>query len=350
MKYFVLCLFVFCVFTPSPCHPFTLSPCQEKRPNILLVVADGVRLGQIGCYGGKGKLATPHLDRLAKEGVRYETAWSVSLDKAARVTLLTGRYPFRHERLKPEEFSTFVRILRDSGYATAFGGKWRVNDLNAVGFEARYGAPDAASGLTRFIQRGKDKPLLIYYSLANTDNADHVVGQMLNAVEQAGLQDNTAVIVTSVPRSRASSVERRPLVDADVRVPFIVRAPFLTDGGRTSRALIDFTDLYPTLLELGKASPLQGVVLDGRSLAPSLRGSDDPFEKRNWIYAQLGDFRVLRDWQHVIDTQGSFHDLTKDPLQQNKVSPFDKIAPGRRQRLQRILDRLAGKKPRIKHR
>ena len=49
---------------------------------------------------------------------------------------------------------------------------------------------------------------------------------------------------------------------------------------------------------------------------------------------------MIRDWQHLIDTHGSFHDLQKDPMQQQEVSPLDKIAPGRRQRLQMILDRF----------
>ena len=109
---------------------------------------------------------------------------------------------------------------------------------------------------------------------------------------------------------------------------------------RVSRDLIDFTDLYPTFLELAKAGVPEGVALDGQSFVPSLRGSEDPFEKRNWIYSQLGDFRMIRDWQHILDSQGNFHDLTKDPLQQNEVSPLDKIAPGRRQRLEMILKRF----------
>lgn len=51
---------------------------------------------------------------------------------------------------------------------------------------------------------------------------------------------------------------------------------------------------------------------------------------------------MIRDWQHILDSQGNFHDLLKDPCQQEEVSRLDKIAPGRRQRLQRILDRLNG--------
>jgi arylsulfatase A-like enzyme len=112
-----------------------------------------------------------------------------------------------------------------------------------------------------------------------------------------------------------------------------------------SRDLIDFTDLYPTFLELAKTAPPQGSTLDGRSFVPSLRGSEDPFEKRSWIFSQIGDFRMIRDWQHIVDSKGSFHDLTKDPLQQTAVSPLDKIAPGRRERLEMILKRFPQNAP-----
>ncbi len=49
---------------------------------------------------------------------------------------------------------------------------------------------------------------------------------------------------------------------------------------------------------------------------------------------------MVRDWQHILDSNGNFHDLTKDPRQENQVSPLDKIAPGRRQRLEMILSRF----------
>ena len=49
---------------------------------------------------------------------------------------------------------------------------------------------------------------------------------------------------------------------------------------------------------------------------------------------------MIRDWQHIVDNQGGFHDLLKDPLQKHEVSPLDKIAPGRKQRLEMILKRF----------
>ena len=343
------------------------------------------------------------------------------LSTPTRVTLLTGQYPFRHgwshhydvplwggEGLSWTKFEVFARVLRDSGYATAVGGRWQLNDLekqpdalNQHGFdehcvwvnaEEESGETDGRrwhsnimtngrrssvsdgpdtinSFLVDFVAREREKPFLVYYSMLLTSNRpalinesdyagnvtymDKLVGKLVDGVDKAGLAHNTMIVLTSDNGSAvAGNLNGLPFetgkgakADFGAHVPFIVRAPFLTSKGRVSRDLIDFTDLYPTFLELAKTVPPNNVTLDGRSIVPSLLGSEDPFEKRNWIFSQLGSFRMIRDWQHVVDNQGNFHDLTKDRLQQKKVSPLDKIAPGRRQRLEAILNRFPSDGP-----
>jgi hypothetical protein len=54
---------------------------------------------------------------------------------------------------------------------------------------------------------------------------------------------------------------------------------------------------------------------------------------------------MIRDWHHLLDNRDAFHDMNKDPLQQHKVNPLDKIAPGRRDRLQMILKRFPANAP-----
>ena len=49
---------------------------------------------------------------------------------------------------------------------------------------------------------------------------------------------------------------------------------------------------------------------------------------------------MIRDWQHFLDSDNNFHDLIKDPFQKEPVSPLDKQAPGRKQRLELLLERL----------
>lgn len=396
----------------------------EDRPNIILIMVDDMGRDWVSCYGAEH--ATPHIDRLAQQGVRYETAWCMPICTPTRVTLLTGQYPFRHgwiqhydvprwggDGLRWTEFTTFARVLKDAGYATAIGGKWQINHLGKqptalrqhgfdehciwMGVEAErpdtkkrywegrimtngqretvaYGPDTINRFLIEFIQKERDRPFLVYYPMllthgphtrtplnqddppegkpalygGNVTYMDQLVGQLVAAVDEAGLADNTLILFTGDNGSASAGVlQGEPYVkgkgrvaDHGAHVPFVVRAPFLTAGGRVSRDLVDFTDVYPTLVELAGATLPEGVELDGKSLLPSLRGSEDPFEKRNWIYSQLGEVRMVRDWQHILDNQGNFHDLGKDPRQENEVSPLDKIAPGRRQRLQRILDRF----------
>lgn len=400
------------------------------RPNIILIVADDVGRDWVSCYGAKHQ--TPNIDRLAKQGVRYETAWSTPVSTPTRVTLLTGQYPFRHgwtrhydvlqsggDGLSWTKFTTIGRVLRDAGYATAIGGKWQLDDLGKQpdalkrhGFDehcvwpgAEAGRPETArrywnghvitngkretvpygpdtinSFLIDFVQRRKkNQPFFVYYPMLlatdpltttplNKDDppqgkealfagdvsyVDHLVGRLVKTIDREGLADNTLIIFTADNGSAVAGVlNGQPFetgkgseTDRGVHVPFIVRAPFLTPGNRVSRDMIDFSDLYPTLLDVAKISVPEGTVLDGQSFVPSLSGSEDPFEKRNWIFSQLGDFRMIRDWQHIVDSKGNFHDLTKDPLQQTEVSPLDKIAPGRRQRLEMILKRFPNNAP-----
>ena len=112
----------------------------DDRPNIIFIMVDDMGRDWVSCYGAQHP--TPNIDRLASQGVRYETAWCIPICTPTRVTLLTGQYPFRHgwtqhydvprwggDGLKWTKFTTFARVLRDSGYATAIGGKWQINHL-----------------------------------------------------------------------------------------------------------------------------------------------------------------------------------------------------------------------------
>jgi len=395
-----------------------------QKPNIIFIMVDDMGRDWVSCYGAAHH--TPNVDRLARQGVRYETAWCTPICTPTRVTLLTGQYPFRHgwvqhydvprwggAGLRPDRFTTFARVLRDAGYATAIGGKWQINHLGKQpgilkqhGFDEHcvwpgveagrpetterfwdgflvtngkrgkvpYG-PDAINRfLVDFMKRHKDRPFLLYYPMllthgphtttplnrekapegkpalyaGNVTYMDHLVGKLVSAVDELGLKERTLIVFTgdngsASPGSlQGESYPKGKGREADwgVHVPFVVRAPFLNKGGIVSRDLIDFTDLYPTFLELAGVSPPEKLKLDGRSFAPSLRGSEDPYKKRSWIYSQIGRFRMIRDWTHIIDSKGAFHNLLKDPRQERKVNPLDKIAPGRRQRLQMILDRF----------
>src|SRR5437762_2124609 len=71
------------------------APDSPQKPNIVIILADDLGWGSVGCYGGKG-LQTPHIDRLAKEGRRFTNAYAPgSVCSPTRYALMTGRYYWR---------------------------------------------------------------------------------------------------------------------------------------------------------------------------------------------------------------------------------------------------------------
>jgi arylsulfatase A len=140
------------------------------KPNIILIYADDLGYGDVGCYGAT-KVSTPHIDRLAREGRKFTDAHSPSaVCTPSRYGLLTGQYGWRkdiwgpHGPQKPLRISTktmtLPKLLREQGYATACVGKWHLGfgatttDWNKelkpgpleVGFDYYFGVPLVNSG------------------------------------------------------------------------------------------------------------------------------------------------------------------------------------------------------------
>jgi arylsulfatase A-like enzyme len=108
----------------------------QTPPNFIIIFADDLGFGDLGCYGADG-IATPHLDKMAAEGVRFNDFYATAATcTPSRYSLLTGRYPWRNPRARilagdapmiigPHEL-TLPAALRRAGYATAVVGKWHI--------------------------------------------------------------------------------------------------------------------------------------------------------------------------------------------------------------------------------
>ena len=109
----------------------------DERPNFVVMVADDLGYGDLGSYGHPD-LRTPHLDRLAEEGMRFTDAYAAApVCSPARTGLLTGRIPSRvgiydwippgSDVHLPVAETTVAELLRDAGYQTVYLGKWHLN-------------------------------------------------------------------------------------------------------------------------------------------------------------------------------------------------------------------------------
>ena len=149
----------------------SLALSQSKaRPNVILINADDLGYGDLGCYGAEN-VSTPNIDRLASEGRRFTDAHTASaVCSPSRYGLLTGRYPLRRNYWGPSPLRmplaidanhlTLGRLMKESGYATACIGKWHLgfgeeeSDWNGdlkpgpleLGFDYYFGIPQVNSG------------------------------------------------------------------------------------------------------------------------------------------------------------------------------------------------------------
>ncbi|QDU59692.1 Arylsulfatase [Planctomycetes bacterium Pan216] len=115
---------------------------ETGRPNVVVIMADDLGAAELGCYGNANH-DTPHLDQLAREGMRFRTCYATPICSPSRVLIMTGRYgvhtgwynftgrpgspTFRNPNYRLSEHEvTFGTVLRDAGYKTALAGKWQL--------------------------------------------------------------------------------------------------------------------------------------------------------------------------------------------------------------------------------
>lgn len=107
------------------------APAADRKPNIILMMADDVSWECFGCYGA-ADYKTPNIDALAAKGIRFAHCYSTPICTTSRVKIMTGKYNFRNYThfgyLNPKE-KTFGHLLKDAGYKTAIAGKWQLNGL-----------------------------------------------------------------------------------------------------------------------------------------------------------------------------------------------------------------------------
>ena len=178
-----------------------------------------------------------------------------------------------------------------------------------------------------FASRHKDEPFFIYYPMAlthgpyfatpmsnpnardkfrnskkdhfgeNVAYTDTLVGRIVAAIAELGLREDTIIMFTA-DNGTGGEGKNTP-TELGARVPFIVNCPGRVKAQGLSKALIDTSDVMPTLVELCEAKLPAGHPIDGVSFAPILSGATE--STREWIYSFVADKRILRTQRYLLE-------------------------------------------------
>jgi len=342
----VLCSMISCATKDSQ---------ESRKPNVIIIFTDDQGYQDVGCFGATD-IKTPHLDQMAKEGIRLTDFYAAqAVCSASRAGLLTGCYPNRigvHGAFMPSSQqglnlseTTIAEMLKEIDYKTGIFGKWHLGDHpdfmpNNQGFDEYFGIPysndmwpfhpqqgpifnfdplplfenetiidtltNQATLTTQitersvdFIERNKENPFFLYIAhpqphvpLAVSDKfkgksarglygdvimeIDWSVGQVLAALKEHNLDENTLVIFTSDNGPWLNYGDHAgcayPLregkgtaLEGGQREPCIIKYPKKITPGRVIDVPMMAIDILPTIAQITGAS-LPKYTIDGKNV------------------------------------------------------------------------------------
>jgi arylsulfatase A len=432
---------------------FSTSSIQAAdRPNVVLVMADDLGIGDISPTNPDCKIKTPRLKSMAAEGLTFVDAHTPSsVCTPTRYGLLTGRYNWRSrlargvlsgtsEHLIPADRPTLGHLMRGAGYHTSMIGKWHLgwdwkkpdgkeidftqpvlNGPDINGFDQYYAhcgsldmppyvwvdtgritaQPDRTEGVTKQEDRygwyrkgpiGSDfhidevlphlfgkamdrikersgeakqgNPFFIYLALPAPHTpivpvppfkdasglnpyadfvmqVDHHMGELLNTLKEAGIDQNTLVLFTSdngcSPEANFTLLEehghdpsaiyrghKADIYEGGHRVPLIARWPGQIEKGRTTKALACLTDIYATLEDITGQNRKAHGGEDGFSLLPVFKGEETSGRHALVSHSIGGSFAIRDgDWKLCLSAgSGGWSDPRENVAKQQGLPPI----------------------------
>ena len=418
----------------------TCGGLTTAAPNIVYILLDDAGYGDLSSYG-QAKFQTPHMDRLATEGMKFTQHYSGSTVCAPTRSVLmtglhTGHTPVRgNKEIQPvgqhpipDETVTIAEALKIKGYTSGIFGKWGLgspssegdpmhqgfdrffgyncqrnahtyrptwlfSDLEKIEHDGKTYSHDRihAEGMKWLKERPKDKPFFAFFPIAiphaamdapeevvapfrkefpqfeekvgnyggtKTTNpvaqfagmmtrADEGVGEILAWLKEAGLDENTVVMLSSDngPHKEGGHMPdfwnsnggltgyKRDLTEGGIRCPLLVRWPGKVVPGSTTDHISAHWDIFPTFCELAGAPVPEG--LDGISFVPTLLGKAGEQRKHEYLYwefSERGGKRAARfgeggKWKAIQRNLGKktpgpvlLYDLTVDLKEQKDIA------------------------------
>lgn len=331
----LICLIIITACSGS----FSNQSASTAKPNIIFFIADDQDIYDYGCYGND-KVHTPAVDRLAREGILFENAFTgQAICAPSRSQLLTGMYPLRngcfanHTRVKPD-IESMTQRMRQLGYEVVLAGKSHVKPEQVFDWDKAWGGVHKEGMPREYLPldsiehyfRKSDKPFIMiiasyfphgeyfevdnakaedirfypfnekkkydssfvtkkagYYRSIREDNTQ--LESVLELVDNH-LEDNTLFIYSADHGVSGKFTVK----DVGLRVPLVARWPNVIEPGTRSAQLIHYVDVLPTFIEIGGGEPESD--LDGKSFLSLLLGEDE--EIHPYVYGVRTNQNILR--------------------------------------------------------
>ena len=302
------------------------------RPNVLWIAIEDWS-PDLSCYGTKG-IDTPHVDRLASEGVRYQWAFTTSpVCSTSRSAMMTGfhqnyinanQHREHDKQPLPHGIKPIPHLFQEAGYFTALmsrktdcnftpntkselfmGSDWSEREKDQPFF-----ARVTFGGTHRSWNRDPQRPIDIsdvelppYYpdtpfcrrdwanGLEQMQLVDREVGALLKRLDEEGLRENTIVFFIG-DHGRCHARGKQFLYDGGIRIPMIMRWPGKVSPGQVSEDLVMSIDICATVLEAAGITP--PVPLHGKSLI------GDEVKERKYVFAARDKMDETHDAMRTI--------------------------------------------------
>ncbi len=351
---------------------------QAERTNIVFYLADDQDIYDYGCYGNE-KVHTPAVDRLAKEGMFFENAFTAqAICAPSRAQLFTGQYPLKngcfanHTKSKPD-ITSVASHMQKLGYEVVLAGKSHVKPANVYDWDREW-EPVPKAGVPReyipvdsiahYFEHAK-KPFCMFitskyphgkYFDVTDAKAENIKFYPFNAHKKS----DSSFVKTKAGYYRSIEEDNRQLElvldlvdkhldintlfiysadhgvsgkftvkDVGLKVPFVVRWPDVIKAGTISNQLIHYTDVLPTFIEMAGGKPASN--LDGKSFLPLLKGQDVEIHQyvygvrtnQNILNAEVFPSRMVRDKRYkYIRNFNSIEVLDKNLGDKENVNVF----------------------------
>jgi uncharacterized sulfatase len=300
----------------------------EKKPNMVFILADDCSYWDLGTYGSKDAI-TPNIDKLAADGIKFTRAYqAASMCSPTRHNLYTGLYPVKtgaypNHTMAKEGTKSIAHYLKPLGYRVALAGKTHVAPKEVFPFEYLKGLTNGDfNPINEFVKdaSSKEEPFCLFVCskqphtpwdkgdaslfppekltlppffvdtedtrenfsnyLAEINYLDGQVGEILKILKDNGQSDNTLVVFSS-EQGNSFPFAKWTCYDVGVRSGFVAKWPGKIKQGSVSDALIEYSDVVPTFVEMAGGTPSE--YLDGKSLVNLFLGKTD--EHKDYAYS-----------------------------------------------------------------